>query len=75
MSLRAAETDELGAIAAGLGLDDAAIAGPACVASVGRERLLLPVRSHAALAGITPDFAALRAACERHRLSRRAPHI
>ena len=66
VSLRAAETDELGAVAAGLGLDDAAIAGSPCVASVGRERLLLPVRSRAALAGLTPDFAALRAACDRH---------
>lgn len=65
VSLRAAETDELTAVAAGLGLEDAAIAGSASVASVGRERLLLPVSSRAVLAGITPDFAALRAACDR----------
>ena len=54
VTLRAAESDELASVAAGLGLDGAAIANSACVASVGRERLLLPVRSRAALAGITP---------------------
>jgi trans-2,3-dihydro-3-hydroxyanthranilate isomerase len=66
VSLRAAESEELQAVVASLGLDEAAVAGPACVASVGRERLLLPVGSRAALAAVTPDFAALRAACDRH---------
>lgn len=66
VSLRAPQSEELQAVTAGLGLDEAAVAGPACVASVGRERLLLPVGSRAALAGVTPDFAALRAACDRH---------
>jgi trans-2,3-dihydro-3-hydroxyanthranilate isomerase len=38
------------------------------VASNGRPRLLLPVRSRAVLAELTPDFTVLRAACDRHGL-------
>ena len=38
------------------------------MASNGRPRLLLPVRSRAALADLSPDFALLRAACDRYGL-------
>ena len=51
---------------AGLGLADEAVVGNACVASNGRPRLLLPVRSRAALADLSPAFALLRAACDRY---------
>ncbi|MFJ4212048.1 PhzF family phenazine biosynthesis protein, partial [Streptomyces hydrogenans] len=39
-------------------------AGPARVASVGRPRLLLPLRGRAELASLAPDFRRLRAACD-----------
>ncbi|WP_035839512.1 PhzF family phenazine biosynthesis protein [Kitasatospora azatica] len=68
VSLRNAGGPELKAVAGGLGLTEDAIAGDACVASNGRPRLLLPVRSRAALAELTPDFALLRAACDRYGL-------
>lgn len=38
------------------------------MASNGRPRLLLPVRSRAVLAGLTPDFPLLRAVCDRYGL-------
>jgi trans-2,3-dihydro-3-hydroxyanthranilate isomerase len=50
MNLRVAQAPELRAVTAGLGLADEAVVGNACVASNGRPRLLLPVRSRAALA-------------------------
>ncbi|MEU3399657.1 PhzF family phenazine biosynthesis protein [Streptomyces filamentosus] len=37
---------------------------PGRIASVGRPRLLLPVRDRAELAALAPDFARLRAACD-----------
>ena len=36
-----------------------------CVASVGRPRLLVPIASRSALAGLTPDYDRLRAGCDR----------
>ncbi|MER7757702.1 PhzF family phenazine biosynthesis protein [Kitasatospora sp. NPDC097643] len=68
VSLRNTGRAELSAVAAGLGLTEDAVAGDACVASNGRPRLLLPVRSRAALAELTPDFALLRAVCDRYGL-------
>ncbi|MDQ0305662.1 trans-2,3-dihydro-3-hydroxyanthranilate isomerase [Kitasatospora herbaricolor] len=68
VSLRSAGGPELRAVAGSLGLTRDAVAGEACVASNGRPRLLLPVRSRAALAELTPDFTLLRAACDRHGL-------
>lgn len=64
VSLRAAKTEELDAIASALGITVAEVAGDACVASVGRERILLPVSSRSALAALTPDFARLKEACD-----------
>lgn len=68
IKLRDARESELQAIVTGLRLTDEALAGGARVASPGRPRLLLPVRSRTALAGLRPDFAALRQACDRHSL-------
>ncbi|WP_369383013.1 PhzF family phenazine biosynthesis protein [Streptomyces sp. cg36] len=68
VSLRNTGGTELRAVAGGLGLTEDAITGDACVASNGRPRLLLPVRSRAALAELAPDFALLRAACDRNGL-------
>ncbi|MGW6687254.1 PhzF family phenazine biosynthesis protein [Streptomyces sp. NPDC054961] len=68
VSLSDARGPEREAIAHGLGLPENAVVGDARVASNGRPRLLLPVRSRAVLAGLTPDFALLRAACDRHGL-------
>ena len=68
IKLRDAKGSELQAIATSLHLTDETHAGGACVASPGRPRLLLPVQSRTALAGLRPDFAALRRACDRHGL-------
>ncbi|GAA3559193.1 hypothetical protein GCM10022235_29240 [Kribbella ginsengisoli] len=79
ITLRAAHASELKAITTSLGLDgegrlrgrrqaSEGVAGNACVASNGRPRLLLPVRSRAALANLSPDFDLLRAACDRYGL-------
>ncbi|GAA0664113.1 PhzF family isomerase [Kitasatospora atroaurantiaca] len=68
VNLRVVQAPELRAVTAGLGLADEAVVGNACVASNGRPRLLLPVRSRAALADLSPDFALLRAACDRYGL-------
>ncbi|BFV55071.1 hypothetical protein KCMC57_up01750 [Kitasatospora sp. CMC57] len=54
VSLREVRGPELEAVAQGLGLTPAAVAGDACVASKGRPRLLLPVRSRPVLAGLPP---------------------
>jgi PhzF family phenazine biosynthesis protein len=47
-----------------LGLAAADLAPGACVAALGRERLLLPVRTREALAALKPDLDALRRACD-----------
>jgi trans-2,3-dihydro-3-hydroxyanthranilate isomerase len=65
VSLRAAKSEEVEALAAGLGIAASDVAGEACVASVGRERLLLPVASRDVLAALTPDFVQLKEACDR----------
>ncbi|GAA0953300.1 hypothetical protein GCM10009554_57480 [Kribbella koreensis] len=79
ITLRAAHASELKAITTSLGLDgegrlrgrrqaSEVVASNACVASNGRPRLLLPVRSRAALANLSPDFDLLRATCDRYGL-------
>lgn len=68
VNLRVAQAPELRAVTAGLGVADEAVVGNACPASNERPRLLLPVRSRAALADLSPDFALLRAACDRYGL-------
>jgi len=61
VTLRAPTGDEAGEVLGALGLAAADLAGAPCVASVGRERLLVPVASRAALAALAPDLARLRA--------------
>ncbi|MER6301994.1 PhzF family phenazine biosynthesis isomerase [Kitasatospora sp. NPDC001539] len=68
VSLRHAPGPEVEAVAGGIGLPGEAVAGDAWVASNGRPRLLLPVRSRAVLADLAPDFTLLRAACDRYGL-------
>jgi len=68
IGLRDAGEPELRAIATALGMAGEALPDGACVASPSRPRLLLPVRTRTALAGLDPDFAALRAACDRYGL-------
>ncbi|MFI9322672.1 PhzF family phenazine biosynthesis protein [Kitasatospora aureofaciens] len=65
VSLRHAGGPELEAIADGIGLAGDAVAEDAVVASNGRPRLLLPVRSRAVLAGLVPDVTLLRGVCDR----------
>ncbi|WOX07677.1 PhzF family phenazine biosynthesis isomerase [Streptomyces sp. N50] len=57
--------DECAQVLPALGVTSDTLAPGARVASVGRERLLVPVASRSQLAAITPDFEALRAACDR----------
>ncbi|MGI5243562.1 PhzF family phenazine biosynthesis protein [Dactylosporangium sp. CA-139066] len=62
VSLRAPSAEEAGPVLAALGVGEPA--GAPCVASVGRERLLVPVAGRAVLAGLAPDQERLRAACD-----------
>jgi trans-2,3-dihydro-3-hydroxyanthranilate isomerase len=59
VAMRDPDPDEAAPVLAALGADRAAR-----VAGTGRERLLVPVADAAALAGLAPDLAALRAACD-----------
>ncbi|WP_069766978.1 PhzF family phenazine biosynthesis protein [Streptomyces sp. LUP30] len=68
ISPRVAGEPELRAIATALGLTSEALPAGACLASPGRPRLLLPVRSRTVLAELRPDFPALRHACDRYGL-------
>ncbi|MET8968243.1 PhzF family phenazine biosynthesis protein [Streptomyces hydrogenans] len=63
VELRRPDPAAYGLVLPALGLDGRP-AGPARVASVGRPRLLLPIRSRAELATLEPDFGRLRAACD-----------
>ncbi|SFW67430.1 PhzF family phenazine biosynthesis protein [Amycolatopsis australiensis] len=61
VQLRAPAAGECDHVLSALGLEkDSGVR----VASVGRPRLLVPVADTARLAALTPDFAALRAACD-----------
>ncbi|MEU1510281.1 PhzF family phenazine biosynthesis isomerase [Kitasatospora sp. NPDC005748] len=68
ISPREAGGPGLRAIATALGLNSETLPDAARVASPGRPRLLLPVRSRTALAELRPDFRALRDACDRYGL-------
>jgi trans-2,3-dihydro-3-hydroxyanthranilate isomerase len=48
-----------------LGVTPDILASSTCVASVGRSRMLVPLATRSALAGLEPDFDRLRAACDR----------
>ncbi|WP_433367479.1 PhzF family phenazine biosynthesis protein [Actinoplanes sp. CA-142083] len=62
ISVRDPSSDEISEVSEALGL---APTGTACVATLGRPRLLLPVADRATLAGLAPDLDRLRAASER----------
>ncbi|MFJ7070394.1 PhzF family phenazine biosynthesis protein [Streptomyces sp. NPDC101115] len=65
VKLREPTAEERGLVLPALG-PAACEAGPdVLVAGVGRERMLVPVRSRAALAALVPDLGRLRAACDR----------
>ncbi|HEX7744391.1 MAG TPA: PhzF family phenazine biosynthesis isomerase [Micromonosporaceae bacterium] len=65
VELREATVSERDAVAPALGLTPATLAPGTCVASVGRERLLVPVSTRSALVALAPDFDRLRATCDR----------
>ncbi|MGW1028461.1 PhzF family phenazine biosynthesis protein [Streptomyces sp. NPDC002577] len=48
-----------------LGITSDMLAPGVCVASLGRQRLLVPVHTRSALAALSPDFDRLRDACDR----------
>ncbi|MEV7526312.1 PhzF family phenazine biosynthesis isomerase [Streptomyces sp. NPDC091371] len=56
---------ECGLVLPALGITPDMLAPGARVASVGRSRLLVPVRSRSVLVALDPDFERLRAACDR----------
>lgn len=63
--LRDPAAAESGAVLTALGIGTQALAAAPRAASVGRFRLLVPVRSRSALAALAPDLERLRAACDR----------
>ncbi|MFF3876297.1 PhzF family phenazine biosynthesis protein [Streptomyces sp. NPDC001978] len=63
--LREPTEAEAGLVLAALGIAEDTLAAGVRVASTGRWRLLVPVRSRAVLAGLSPDFDRLRSACDR----------
>lgn len=65
VDLREPTADEHALVLPALGVSSDTLAAGARVASVGRPRLLVPVRSRSALAALAPDMARLRDACDR----------
>ncbi|MEU6980675.1 PhzF family phenazine biosynthesis isomerase [Streptomyces sp. NPDC046371] len=65
VDLRAPTAAELALVLPALGLAPGETGPDIRVAGVGRERILVPVASRAALAALAPDPARLRAACDR----------
>ncbi|MFC7261103.1 PhzF family phenazine biosynthesis protein [Streptomyces lutosisoli] len=65
VDLREPTETECGAVLAALCITRDTLAPGAAVASVGRPRLLVPLTTRSALAALTPDSGALRAACDR----------
>jgi trans-2,3-dihydro-3-hydroxyanthranilate isomerase len=65
VQLRAATTEESDLALGVLVHHPEILESEICVASVGRPRLLVPIASRSALAGLTPDFDRLRAGCDR----------
>lgn len=60
-----AASTETNLILLALGLTGGTLPADACVASLGRWRILVPVADRAVLADLTPDFGRLRDACDR----------
>ena len=65
VALREPTDAECGLVLPALGLAAEDVASGLRVASVGRERLLIPVPTRSALHALSPDFESLRAACDR----------
>ncbi|WP_243422471.1 PhzF family phenazine biosynthesis protein [Micromonospora globispora] len=65
VDLRAPAAGEHGPVLHALGLIMETLASGACIASLGRPRLLVPVSTRSALADLAPDFDRLRDACDR----------
>ena len=65
VELREPTAAELDVVLPALGITPEVLAPGARVASVGRQRLLVPVVTRSDLAGLTPDMDRLRAACDR----------
>ncbi|MFJ9626998.1 PhzF family phenazine biosynthesis protein [Streptomyces sp. NPDC101175] len=65
VGLREPTTAERGLVLPALRVPPGALAPGARVASIGRERLLVPVASRSALTALAPHFDRLRAACDR----------
>ncbi|WP_405856353.1 PhzF family phenazine biosynthesis protein [Streptomyces sp. NBC_01515] len=65
VELREPTAAECGLALPALGVGSDTLAPGARVASVGRERLLVPVASRSVLAALAPDFGQLRSACDR----------
>ncbi|WP_129593372.1 PhzF family phenazine biosynthesis protein, partial [Streptomyces sp. C] len=68
VELRTPDATECDLVLPALGIPRGATAPGVRVASVGRPRLLVPVRTRSALRAVSPDFGRLRAACDRLRL-------
>jgi trans-2,3-dihydro-3-hydroxyanthranilate isomerase len=65
VELRQATADERALALDALGQDPEILASEICVASIGRPRLLVPISTSFALAGLAPDQDRLRAGCDR----------
>ncbi|GGQ82958.1 PhzF family phenazine biosynthesis protein [Couchioplanes azureus] len=64
-TLREPTSAEIGLVVAALGVSPDLLAPGACVASLGRARMLVPIATPAAVADLAPDLDRLRAACDR----------
>lgn len=65
VQLREATVDERVLVLDALGHDPDILVPEICVASLGRPRLLVPLSTRAAVAGLRPDYDQLRDACDR----------
>ena len=65
VELREATADERSLALDALGQHSEILEPEICVASIGRPRLLVPIASRSALAGLTPDYDRLRDGCDR----------
>jgi trans-2,3-dihydro-3-hydroxyanthranilate isomerase len=65
IGLRAPAADEIRPVLEALDAASRIMLRDACVATVGRPRLLVPVSTRAVIAALTPDFDQLRDACDR----------
>ena len=65
VELRRPVAEQVAPVLDALGVTPDLLAPGACIASVGRERLLVPVLTRSALAALAPDAARLRDACDR----------